>query len=196
MQTKPLIKEFVTRHRLPFFHSSGALDPEDIGKRHVWIKMAGPTIEALRQAFIAAEARVRCGHELDSDGDIRDLAHPPDATLHTHPWLKAVTVTGKASFFGHADEGCAPTRFEFSPDLTCIIGGSMTGKSTLLDGLRVHVEASLPLDERARNDVTQRAQNRLLAGSAVVDLECPGSDPTAGDHERWPAIFYTQGERP
>ena len=194
LQGKPWISEFVTHNRLTFFHSSAAYEVHDIGERHIWAKMASPTIEALRQAFVASETRVRCGHELGPDGDFRNLDHPPDATLHKRPWLRSVTVTGKASFFGSAGTGDAPTRFEFSPDLTCVIGGSMTGKSTLLDGLRVHIGAPLPHDKRAREEATQRAQARLLAGSASVELDCRGSDPTASKHEQWPAIFYTQGE--
>ena len=193
-QAKPWVREFVTRHRLTFFHSSAAAAVQDIGARHVWVKMASPTIEALRQAFVASETRVRCGRELGPDGEIAELDAPPDAARHRRPWLRSVTVTGRASFFGAADGRDAPTTFEFSPDLTCVIGGSMTGKSTLLDGLRVRVGASLPHDERMREEVAQRARARLLAGSAAVELDCPGRDPTASEHEQWPAIFYTQGE--
>lgn len=191
---KAWISEFVTHNRLTYFHSSGAFNPEDIGERHVWVKMASPTIESLRQAFVASASRVRCGHELSPDGDFQDLDQPPDAVLYERPWLRSVTVAGKASFLGRADDNDKPTRFEFSPDLTCIIGGSMTGKSTLLDGLRVHIDAALPQDERTREDVLQRATTRLLAGSASVEMDCPGCDPTAPRHEQWPAIFYTQGE--
>jgi hypothetical protein len=193
-QAKPWVRDFVTRNRLTFFHSSAADAVQDIGARHVWVKMASPTIEALRQAFVASETRVRCGHEIGPDGEIADLDDPPDAARHLRPWLRSVSVAGKASFFGVADDRDAPTAFKFSPDLTCVIGGSMTGKSTLLDGLRVRVGAPLPHDERARSDVTQRAQARLLAGSASVELDCPGRDPTASEHEQWPAVFYTQGE--
>lgn len=192
LQGKEWIREFVAQHRLSFFHSSSAFKVHDIGYRHVWLKMASPTVEALRQAFVASETRVRCGHELGPDGNFQDLDNPPDATLHERSWLRSVTVTGKASFFGASDD--SPTRFEFSPDLTCIIGGSMTGKSTLLDGLRVHIGARLPQDERAKKEVTQRAQTRMLAGSASVELGLRGSDPTAAKHEQWPATFYTQGE--
>ena len=194
LQAKPWVREFVERNRLTFFHASAAEAVEDIGTRHVWAKMASPTIESLRQAFLASETRVRCGHELGPDGDYRDLDDPPDTSRHERPWLRSVTVNGKASFFGAADGSDVLTQFEFSPDLTCVIGGSMTGKSTLLDGLRVHVGAPLPREERAKTEVTRRAKNRLLAGSATVELDVPGSDPTAPEHEQWPAIFYTQGE--
>ena len=182
------------KHRHAFFHSSDAYAVEEIGCRHVWLKMASPTIEALRQSFVASGSRLRIGYERSEGGELRELSQPPDATRHERPWLRSVAVDGKASFFGQPKGSDTPTRFEFSPDLTCIIGASMTGKSTLLDGLRVHVGADLPDDRRASEGVTQRAAERFLAGSASVELDCPGSDPLTEGHEQWPAVFYTQGE--
>ena len=120
-------------------------------------------------------------------------APAPDVTVHERPWLKTVTIKGKASFFGARadDNGC---RFDFSPDLTCIIGGSMTGKSTLLDGLRMHVGAPLPKEKRLRDQVESRARLRFLAGAPEVALECPGQDPTSPLHLQWPALFHAQNE--
>jgi len=188
------LRESMREHRHAFFHSSDAYSVEDIGRRHVWLKMASPTIEALRQSFVASGSRLRIGHERDQDGELRELQQPPDAARHKRPWLRSVAVEGKASFFGQPTGCDVPTRVEFSPDLTCIIGASMTGKSTLLDGLRVHVGAPLPDDQRKKDDVAQRAEERFLAGSASVEMDCPGSDPLTGGHEQWPAVFYTQGE--
>lgn len=182
----------VDRHA--FFHSSDAYTVGEIGCRHVWLKMASPTIEALRQSFVASESRLRIGYVRGEVDDLRELSQPPDATRHERPWLRSVSVDGKASFFGQPKGSDVPTRVEFSPDLTCIIGASMTGKSTLLDGLRVHVGAPLPDDKQAKEGVAQRAAERFLAGSASVELDCPGSDPLTTGHEQWPAVFYTQGE--
>ena len=84
--------------------------------------------------------------------------------------------------------------FDLSPDLTCIIGGSMTGKSTFLDGLRVHVDAPLPQDSGIREQVESRGRGRFLASAPDVKLDCPGRDPTATSHEQWPAVFYAQNE--
>ena len=39
-----------------------------------------------------------------------------------------------------------------------------------------------------------RGKNRFLSGSAEVALDCPGRDPTAEPHEKWPAVFFTQTE--
>ena len=151
--------EGMESHRQAFFHASDAYGLEDIGQRHTWIKLASPRIEALRQAFVARDSRVRLGFDRGEDGALRPIANPPDVILKERPWLREVEVGGDASFFGGSDgEGkTRQTRFQFSPDLTCIIGGSMTGKSTLLDGLRVHAGAPLPDHEVVRANVKARA---------------------------------------
>ena len=128
------------------------------------------------------------------NGDLKEIPNPPDVTMNQRPWLKSVKVSGNASFFGTGSEDDKGSHFDFSPDLTCVIGGSMTGKSTLLDGLRVYVAAPLPQDDSVRKQVEARGKDRFLSGSAEVVLDCPGRDPTAAHHEQWPAVFYTQTE--
>ena len=70
----------------------------------------------------------------------------------------------------------------------------MTGKSTFLDGLRLHINAPLPQDAGICQQVEARGRQRFLGGSPEVCLECPGQDPTASHYERWPAVFYAQSE--
>ena len=191
---RPWLQEGMAAHRQAFLHSSDAYTTDDIGKRHTWVKLASPRIEALRQAFIASDSRVRIGYYREGNSDLMEIPNPPDVTMHERSWLKSAKVSGKASFFGASGEDEQGSQFDFSPDLTCVIGGSMTGKSTLLDGLRVHVAAPLPQDERVRQQVEERGKDRFLSGSAEVVLECPGRDPTAAPYEQWPAVFYTQTE--
>ena len=194
IENRQWLREGMAAHRQAFLHSSDAYAVDEIGKRHTWVKLASPRIEALRQAFIASDSRVRIGYWREVNGDLKEIPNPPDVTMNERPWLKSVKVSGKASFFGASGEDEQGSHFDFSPDLTCIIGGSMTGKSTLLDGLRVHVAALLPQDERVREQVEERGKHRFLGGSAEVVLDCPGRDPTAAPHEQWPAVFYTQTE--
>ena len=189
---RPWLRDGMSRYRQAFFHASDAYVVDDVGRRCTWFKLARPRIESLRQAFIASDSRIRIAYVRKAEGGLREISDPPDVTVNERPWLKAVTVTGSASFFGGS--GGEGSRFEFSPDLTCIIGGSMTGKSTLLDGLRVHVGARLPHDEGIAKDVRARGRDRFLGGSPEVTLECPGRDPTAPPHQRWPAVFYAQNE--
>ena len=182
----------MSRHRQAFFHGSDAYTVDAIGARHTWFKLATPRIESLRQAFIGSDSRMRIAYARNGDSRLDEVPDPPDVTVNKRPWLKSVTVRGGASFFG-GPEG-RETHFQLSPDLTCIIGGSMTGKSTLLDGLRVHVDAPPPSDDGLASQVTARGRDGFLGGSPEVSLDCPGRDPTAPAHERWPAVFYSQNE--
>ena len=191
VRNRPWLTDGMDKHRQAFFHGSDSYSVEDIGRRHTWLKLASPRTEALRQAFIASDSRMRIAYERDESGDLSEIP-APDVTVHERPWLKSITVNGRASFFGSTDE--SHPRFDLSPDLTCIIGGSMTGKSTLLDGLRVHVGARLPHDKAVRSQVETRARERFLGGSPEILLDCPGSDTTSPLHERWPADFHAQNE--
>ena len=188
-----LLKGMQADH-LAFYHGSDAYSVEEIGRRHTWLKLASPRIEALRQAFIASDSRIRIGYERDENGALTEIANPPDVTVNERPWLKSVTLVGGASFFATTGKHRPITRFDLSPDLTCIIGGSMTGKSTFLDGLRLHINAPLPQDAGICQQVEARGRQRFLGGSPEVCLECPGQDPTASHYERWPAVFYAQNE--
>lgn len=178
---------FMETHRQAFFHASDAYSIDDLGRRHTWVKLASPRIEALRQAFIASDSRMRIGFERNANNELRPLEHLPDVALSNRPWLKKVRVHGLASFFDGAE-------LHFSPDLTCIIGGSMTGKSTLLDGLRVHVQAPLPSDARISKQVETRGHEVFGAGSPEISFDCPGSSPVASASESWPAQFFAQSE--
>jgi len=195
LKDRPWLRQGMLDHRQAFFHGSDAYAVKDIGRRHTWLKLASPRIEALRQAFIASDSRMRLGFVRGEDGDLQPISDPPDVMLTERPWLKRVTIRGGASFFG-GREGDRPreTCFSLSPDLTCVIGGSMTGKSTFLDGLRVHVAAPLPHDESLRGQVEARGRDLFAAGSPEIEFECPGRDRTAPRHEQWPARFFGQNE--
>ncbi len=194
LENRPWLNEGMAKVHQAFFHASDAYSVDDIGSRHSWVKLASPRIAALRQAFIASESRMRLGFEKDEAGTIREIANPPDVTIANRPWLKSVEISQGASFFQSATANEPVMRFDFSPDLTCVIGGSMTGKSTLLDGLRVHVGADMPPYAELEQQVKDRANYKFLVGSPEIVLERPGRDPTADHHERWPAVFYTQSE--
>ncbi len=187
---RPWLRAGMLQCHQAFFHGSDAYSVDEIGERHTWFKLASPRVEALRQAFIARDSRIRIAYERKESALTEIPA--PDVTVNERPWLKSITVRGRASFFGGAGE--RDTRFELSPDLTCIIGGSMTGKSTLLDGLRVYVDAPLPQSDAIRKQVEARGRERFLGGSPEIGLECPASDPTAPTHVRWPAVFHAQNE--
>ena len=127
-----------------------------IGFRYSWIKMSEPSIEALRQAFLDHESRIRLG------------ASSPEETQR-HPIIQRVEITG-AKFYQSGD-------LSFSSNLTCVIGGRGSGKSTLFDYTR------LALDRLQENDLPTRLREEILEkirrtltedGMIVVDIEKGG----------------------
>ena len=114
-----------------------ALNPDEsdvnyVGFRHTWIKMSRPSIEALRQAFLDPESRIRFGEQ-----------RPEEA--FEYPKIRSLSVKGAAFL---ADQEVA-----FSPNLTTIIGGRGTGKSTLVEYLRVAAgqESAIRAEEPRKN---------------------------------------------
>jgi PHP family Zn ribbon phosphoesterase len=91
-----------------------------------WIKMASPSIEGLRQAFLDWESRIR----LNSD---------PKPTAHTE--LIAVSWAG-----GLLDGQC----LRFNEGLNVLIGGRGAGKSTLIESLRYAFDLPPKGDEARR----------------------------------------------
>ena len=188
-------------HRHAFFHASDAYgtagaptstDLYEVGSRFTLVKLATPSVMALRQSFLASDARMRLAFERAPSGPpgltVRgDLPEPFPAK---RPWVRSVAIQGGTSF--HKD-----LTFRFSPDLTCLIGGSMTGKSTLLDGLRHDLlgpeglpDAKTPLGASARG----RVRDRFLSGGARVTVESPALDQSLPVRERLRPQFFGQGE--
>lgn len=132
-------------------------DPSNyIGFRHTWIRMSDPGIEALRQAFLDRESRIRLG-STNPDYD------------YQHSRITRVEVTG-ATFY-------RATPLHFGPNLNCVIGSRGSGKSTLIDYARLALdrlrEGDLP--SRLRDDIMDRISSTLDENSIiVVDLETSG----------------------
>jgi hypothetical protein len=162
-----------------------------IGYRYTLVKLASARIESLRQAFLSGESRLQLAYERSADKQLQYRSNVPSPTNSTRPWLRSVTVEGGASFFGGKGRKQV---MRFSPDLTCIIGGRMTGKSTLLDGLRCYFKALMPQDGVLARDVEARSL-KFLAGdpAVVVDIVGPIA-ATLSSAQRWPARFFTQRE--
>ena len=194
LKNRPWLRDGMEKHRQAFFHASDAYGLGEVGRRHTWMKLASPRVEALRQAFVASDSRMMIGFTKAEAGKLKTISDPPDIVLNDRPWLREVKVSGGASFFGGSQGGTPRTiKFRLSPDLTCVIGGSMTGKSTLLDGLRCHVGVPKPVDDAVRANVDARGRI-FAAGAPEIVLDCPGTDPTAAPGEQWPAQFFAQNE--
>ena len=202
---RPWLAEGMRKHHHAFFYASDAyvLNPDpstsalgELGFRTTMFKLAEPRIEALRQAFLASDSRLRVLHTLNRDTGQMTSLPGPEPVPTARPWMRFVEIRGGTSFFGGLDAG-APraTTIRFNPDLTCIIGGRMSGKSTLLDGLRVAYGFPMPTDAPVAADVQSRAEQRFLSGGPGITESVAGPvDPSADVAERWPAVFFTQRE--
>lgn len=188
--------------RIALYHGSDAIELADpgmapteraLGHRFALLKLASPTLEALRQAFLGRDSRLRIPYLRDAAGQfVLDLNLPvpvprgPDA----RPWIREIRVRGGTSFL-------RGQTFRLSPDLTCIIGGSMTGKSTLLDGLRLTFGGEREMPDRSTavgRDALARARDRFLSGGTLVEMESPAGDLTRPVADRFAPRFFSQGE--
>jgi ABC-type lipoprotein export system ATPase subunit/predicted metal-dependent phosphoesterase TrpH len=94
-----------------------------VGARYTWVKMGEPSLDALRLAL----------HDKE-DGVIRydETSDSPNITANRY-FIKSLRVENGYK----AGNGSVPLKPEFSPWLTSIIGGRGSGKSTILNYLRI-----------------------------------------------------------
>lgn len=141
-------------------------DEEDdfgyIGRRYSWIKMSKPSIEALRQAFLDHDSRIRLPVDRATD------SCPDDVQRHGR--INSVTVRGCEFLDDHV--------IHFSPNLNCLIGSRGSGKSSILEAMRLTLgkDADSELDQQTKEKI-DRAR-RLVEGNAhtTVTLEWQNSD--------------------
>lgn len=121
---------------LPFVSTSDAYCLDDLGTRFTWLRMAEPTLEAMRQAFLDHEARIVC----DWDGD-----HPsaPSPNTANHARVETLRLEGLST-------STSPLEIEFDPRLNVVIGGRGSGKSTLVTALRLLYGEADRLPEQAQ----------------------------------------------
>lgn len=121
-----------------------------IGKRFCWVKMSEPSIESLRQACLDHESRV-C------------LAEVPPEAIHTR--ITRVGVSGARFLRDQV--------IELSPHLNCIIGGRGSGKSTILEYLRLALRA-LPkeFDEGSNTAVGKQIRRirQTIKGDTAIEV--------------------------
>ena len=92
-----------------------------IGSHFTWIKMdEKPSLEGLRQAFLLPEFRIK------NEFDCPAVPYETPAL-----WLKSISITNCS-----ITDAAIPLKVDFSPQLTTIIGGRGSGKSSILRFIR------------------------------------------------------------
>src|SRR5690554_2159223 len=100
---------------------SGRPTPNSIGYRYSWIKMSAPAIESLRQAFLDPASRIVLPE------DVVNEKHPE--SFNSYPYIKSIKIEN-AVFLNDQE-------IHFSPNKNCLIGGRGSGKSTVIEYLRL-----------------------------------------------------------
>lgn len=99
-----------------------------IGSKYTWMKISEPSLEALRQCFLDNQSRIR----------LSDTCPDNPEAQYTYPRVHSLNIKGTAFL--------ADQKIAFSPNLNTLIGGRGTGKSTVLEYLRIGLERSSEID--------------------------------------------------
>lgn len=115
---------------LPSVIGSDAHHPNDIGRAFTWVKMSSPSIDGLKLALVDGSSSL-----IRSDSEISD----PNRASNT--LLRSVTIES-AKYAGRS----SPLVIEFNPWLNSIIGGRGSGKSSVLEFIRLGMDRSRDLE--------------------------------------------------
>ena len=115
---EPTLKKAVDR--LARVAGSDAHKPDDIGRHSSWLKMSRPSIEGLRLALL--------DHEFCVKNQSENPNHLPDIFL-SKLTIKAMRHCGRISG--------QPFVTQLHPHFNSVIGGRGTGKSTIIESIRI-----------------------------------------------------------
>ncbi|WP_443450905.1 TrlF family AAA-like ATPase [Glutamicibacter arilaitensis] len=160
-------KPYRRAHRLVEIYADDVSHPSSLNNvgATTWFKMAHPSLRGLQHALRTPETRVRLS--------------PPLPLRGTK--LRAISWTG-----GFLDG----LRIPIGPELTALIGGRGTGKSTVIESLRFALDQP-PVGENSLRDHTGVVQKVLGAGT-IVRLEIEKYEPNPAQY----VIQRTVGDPP
>lgn len=127
---------------------SDAHTPNEIGRRFTWIKMGTPTIEGLKLAL------------LDNALSVKRFDSVPDETdpnTHADFIIQSIEID-KSKYCGNGH----PKNMSFSPWLNCLIGGRGSGKSTIVEFLRLALRRDREIRELFINQESQENERPEL----------------------------------
>ena len=148
------VQEVINKHRNKAFQELPALitgsdnpgetDGEHsisgLGNKYTWVKLSEHSLEALRQAFVDVS---RIKHVFEH----RKGEQNPNSVMH--PYISGIIINN----LKHMDN----LDIRLSPHLNCIIGGRGTGKSTIVEMLKMVLKKVINVDGTDKNlihDVT------------------------------------------
>lgn len=133
-----------------------------VGTKYTWVKMGEPSLDALKLALHDKEDGVIRKDEIDSDPN----------TISNHYFIKSLTVTN-----GFKAGNGSSLKTEFSPWLTSIIGGRGSGKSTIINYLRIALSRIDEMPDEVQiefdkfNQIGSKNGTGMLRNETEVKLE-------------------------
>jgi len=133
-----------------------------VGTNYTWVKMGEPSLDALKLALHDGEDGVKRKDEISVDPNI----------ISNRYFLKSLTVTN-----GFKAGNGTPLKTEFSPWLTSIIGGRGSGKSTVINYLRIALARidEMPPEVQTEfdkfNQVGRRDGTGMLKAGTIIEVE-------------------------
>lgn len=136
-------------------HDNGVARENSLGYRYTWMKMSNPSIASLRQAFLDHQSRIKLPE--NTVGEI----HPDERSKHAK--ITSISIKNVA-FLGDQD-------ICLSSSLNCVIGGRGSGKSTVLEYLRIIFgkDRSEDIDESTKIRI-DRARDTLNSPGAELEV--------------------------
>ena len=144
-------------------HPSGNVGQSFPGSHFTWIKMGSPSIEGLRLALL--DGALSVGRSDQNTGDLNEYA----------PLILDSIEVSKARYMGRSQ--CFT--IGFNPWFNAIIGGRGTGKSTVVEFLRIALRREDELPEPLQSEFEQysevyqyREESGLLTNEASIRVIC------------------------
>jgi energy-coupling factor transporter ATP-binding protein EcfA2 len=133
------------------------------GSHFTWVKMSNPSLDGLRLALFDGKLSIRRSDEQTVDPN----------TVHGNSQIKSIKIA-EAVYIGRG----TPFELSFSPWLNCIVGGRGTGKSTLLEFIRIALMRDNELPEDLQKELTKyckvktdRLDDGLLLENSTFEVD-------------------------
>lgn len=136
---------------LPILSSSDAHALDEIGRRYTWIKMSQPSFEGLQLALDTRESVLRCEDQ------------PESPNVHASDVIESISVKN-TRFMGNG----TPLEVRFNPWLNTLIGGRGTGKSSLVEFMRLVLRREKELPEKP-SDLQADFNSRMRTYASRTD---------------------------
>jgi len=133
-----------------------------VGTNYTWVKMCEPSLDALKLALHDQEDGIIRKDEIDID---------PNTILNRY-FIKSLSVKN-----GFKAGNGAPLKTEFSPWLTSVIGGRGSGKSTIINYLRIALARidEMPVEVQSEfdkfNQIGKKNGTGMLRNETEIEAE-------------------------